>query len=249
MLGREVRFQEFDSKPYEFLDPFPLAEQLLKANGAPANAEGITWLTEEDILKIHEEMIRSFKGEQGIRDPGIISSALERARYSKVAGSDFAPTIIHKAATIMHQILVYHPFVDGQKRTGISAAFIFLGLNGYFMWSRDVMDEVHFAVRVAKTEYDVPEISRWLAARVVPISALGPSALPEFLRFASQRRRQCSLCRRNLYLKTYEITCAGCGTKYTAVLNACLVTRQRGKQRLVVDAGIRMVGPISTPSR
>src|SRR3989337_3854818 len=96
-----------------------------------------------------------------------IESALERARYSKVAGYDSFPTILHKAASLMHSILKYQPLADGQKRTGIAAAFVFLGINGYPMWSRETLDEVHFAIHVAKGGYEVPEITRWLAARVV----------------------------------------------------------------------------------
>lgn len=243
-LGREVRFGEFDSKPYQVLEPFHYAKELLeqRVNGG-LDQTVVRWLTVPEIERIHDEMIRSFGGEPGVRNIGAVSSAIERARFSTVHGEDFAPTIIHKAATIMHQILVYHPFVDGQKRTGISSAFIFLGLNGYFMWSREAMDEVHFAVRVAKGEYDVPEISRWLAARVVPLKALSRTALPsEFLRFASKRRRQCSACRSSMNLDAFQIKCRACGVQYNVVINSCLVKRQKGQNKFIVDLGIRMIG-------
>jgi death-on-curing protein len=244
LLGKEIRFEELDTKPYTFLEPWPLAKELLdKRLNGEADLEKVHWLTSDEVSRVHDEMIASFGGEAGIRDSSAVAGALDRARFSKVAGVDAAPTIIHKAATIMHQILVYHPFVDGQKRTGISCAFIFLGLNGYFMWSRDVFDEVHFAVRVAKGEYEVPEISRWLASRVIPIGALQPGSLPkEWLTPARPRTRQCSVCKTSMRLNDYEIQCKKCGTRYIVVINACVFNRQKGRTRVVVDPGIRMLG-------
>jgi death on curing protein len=144
MLGREIRFEELAAKPYTFPVP-PMALP------PPKNGRNVDhWLSADDVLRIHDEMVRTFQGDLGVKDPGMVDAILGRMKESKVMGRDQFPTVFDKAAYLMHSILRYHPFIDGQKRTGLSAAFIFLGLNGYYLWSRNPVDEVHFAVHVAQ---------------------------------------------------------------------------------------------------
>jgi death on curing protein len=149
ILGDSI-LSEMDRAPYS-PEPFHfnLGQRVIKAELAhgvdPAH---IRWLTDTEVVEIHDEMISRFGGAMGTLNAGFVASALDRARHSTVYGHDPFPTIIHKAASVLHDILIYHPFTDGQKRTGLSSAFIFLGLNGYSLWSRDPPDEVHFAIPV-----------------------------------------------------------------------------------------------------
>jgi death-on-curing protein len=241
LLGKEIRFEEFDSKPYEFAQPFPWWKQLLSLEKAgKIKHSSMRWLEPNQVLRVHDEMIAEFGGEPGLLDKGKVDTAIERAKHSVVMGKDVFPTILHKAASIMHQILLYHPFLDGQKRTGISSAFIFLGLNGYLMWSRDVRDEVHFAIRVAKGDFEVEDVTRWLAARVVPLDIVRRAAFPvEFLDVAIHKKRQCSNCGRFLSLSSYQVTCSNCGAQYNVVLNAAVVQPTASGSRFVADFGIR----------
>lgn len=196
------------------------------------------WLSSRDVVQIHDEMVRTFGGDLGVMDVGRIDSALELAFESPLRGHDPFPTLIDKAASVLHSILLYHPFVDGQKRTGLSAAFILLGVNGFYLWSRDPVDEVHFAIHVAKGEIEVPQISRWISARVAPPDILDNPALVEaLLPYAEKRTQRCSACHRSVKLDRFRVQCRGCGATYEVQLNAALL--QRGN--LFVQPGLRLV--------
>lgn len=245
MLGKEVRFEEFDAKPYQLrAPPMSLPE--------PTNGLQVRhWLGPDEVLRIHDEMIRTFQGDLGVKDPGMIEGTLQRMRDSMVMGHDPIPTIFDKAAFLMHAILRYHPFIDGQKRAGLSSAFIFLGVNGYYLWSREAIDEVHFAVQVAKGAFEVPEISGWIRQRVASREAIrDPVVVDRLLRLGSTvTRRTCSICRSRIRLNKYLITCPTCKAVYEVRLNAALVTagpRGQGEPSVMVQPGIRLVGVAGT---
>jgi death on curing protein len=219
---------------------FSLGSRIISAElRKQTNPENLRWLTVSQVIRIHDRMILSFGGELGILDEGKIDSALDRARHSIVFGTDPFPTILHKAASIMHDILVYHPFADGQKRTGLSSAFIFLGLNGYSLWSRNPRQEVHFAVRVAKGEHEVEEITQWLADRVVPPSALGENAINRLVRRINPARRRCHVCHRYLRLRGYRVRCRNCATSYKVVIRfGAVTTTALGRRRVRATVGL-----------
>ncbi|MCI4337092.1 MAG: type II toxin-antitoxin system death-on-curing family toxin [Thermoplasmata archaeon] len=220
----------YDPEPFQF----SVGEGLIRAELAQHHdTSDLQWLTVSQIIRIHDRMILTFGGELGILDEGKIASALDRARHSQVFGTDQFPTILHKAASIMHDILLYHPFADGQKRTGLSSAFIFLGLNGYALWSRDPADEVHFAIAVAKGEHEVEEISRWLADRVAPPSGLGESQLDLLVRTIRPAARQCHVCHRYLRLRGYLVRCKHCAASYKVLIRFGTVTTHRNGRRSV----------------
>jgi death-on-curing protein len=66
----------------------------------------------------------------GVRDPGLLKSAVAQPRAT-FAGKDLYPGVFHKAAALMESLILNHPFVDGNKRTAISAAGLILLRNGY----------------------------------------------------------------------------------------------------------------------
>lgn len=246
LLGREDKFVELDAEPYELTDPPSLLGspesvlELARKEGPTESA--LRWLTTTDVIEVHDEMIREFGGESGVLDAGRIDSALQLSLTSPVRGHHPYPSILHKAAHLLHSILVYHPFVDGQKRTGISTAFILLGVNGYHLWSRDFMDEVHFAIHVAKGEFEVPEIARWLAGRVVSPNILRNQSIIEvLLPLAEQRRRQCPICRRLLRLDRYHVTCEKCRSEFEVRINAALIPWKGRGSRFVVRVGLKLL--------
>ncbi len=85
------------------------------------------WLSRNVVLAVQEELLAQFGGLAGIRDEGLVDSALGRPENLLAYGS---PLIFDLAAAYAYGIIKNHPFVDGNKRIGFMAAYIFLGSNG-----------------------------------------------------------------------------------------------------------------------
>jgi death on curing protein len=84
------------------------------------------WVDPDIVLDIHEEQLALFGGPSGLRDPGLLQSALDRPRNRFVYGEvDLAAL----AAAYAFGIARNHPFVDGNKRTAFATMIVFLGLN------------------------------------------------------------------------------------------------------------------------
>ncbi len=205
--------------------------------------KSIQYLSTPDVLRIHDEMIDAYGGDHGILDQGKVDSALDRIMYSRVGGQDAMPSIIEKAAFLMHSILRYHPFADGQKRTGLSSAFVFLGLNGYYLWSRSPLDEVHFAIHVARGEFEVADIAKWLAMRIAPGMILQDQGIIDSSLRAVDRRRQCTVCGKRMRVNQEIITCPGCHARYRVSLKAAVWRRTHRNQReLFITESLHILG-------
>lgn len=74
-------------------------------------------LTKKVVLRLHELSIIKFGGAQGIRDEGLMESAIAKT-YQTFGGEDLHPTVYEKAAAIAESVIINHPFIDGNKRTG-----------------------------------------------------------------------------------------------------------------------------------
>ena len=85
-------------------------------------------LTKDQILLLHEQLIDSFGGIHGVRDDGLLESALA-APYQSFAGIEFYPGIIDKAVRLGFGLIKNHPFLDGNKRIGTHAMLVLLELN------------------------------------------------------------------------------------------------------------------------
>jgi len=85
------------------------------------------WLNREDCLAIHEMMLSQHGGLAGVRDEGLLESALAKPQNLFAYGS---PTLAQLAASYAAGLILNHPFIDGNKRTGFILAAIFLELNG-----------------------------------------------------------------------------------------------------------------------
>lgn len=85
------------------------------------------WVTREVILATQGELLARFGGLAGVRDEGLLDSALHRPLHSFAYGQ---PTLFDLAAEYALGIVKNHPFLDGNKRAGFMAAYIFLGANG-----------------------------------------------------------------------------------------------------------------------
>ena len=86
-------------------------------------------LTTKQVISIHSSLIEATGGTDGVRDMGLLESALE-APFQTFDGKDLYPALIQKAARLGHSIVSNHPFVDGNKRIGIHTMLVFLAVNG-----------------------------------------------------------------------------------------------------------------------
>ena len=87
-------------------------------------------LTKEQVLMLHDQLIESTGGSKGIRDEGMLESALMNP-YQSFGGIELYPSIQAKAAQLCFGIVKDHPMIDGNKRLGTHVMLVFLALNGY----------------------------------------------------------------------------------------------------------------------
>ena len=117
----------------------------------------------EQVLELHRLQIRHFGGSAGLRDRGSLEAALGRPQMT-FAGEDLYPDMESKAAAVMHSLVMNHPFVDGNKRTGAAVAELFLSLNGMELAARD--DELAaVTLSVARGEVNAEALAIWLRQR------------------------------------------------------------------------------------
>ena len=117
-------------------------------------------LTLDIILAIHEEMVERYGGSHGIRDIGLIQSAVARPQ-SSFGGEDLYQSIFDKAAALFHSLMFNHAFIDGNKRTTMVSTARFLFMNGYELEASQ-KEFVTFLLKVENQHLSIEEISKWL---------------------------------------------------------------------------------------
>lgn len=118
------------------------------------------YLSLEELLFIHDQAVKRFGGSFGIRDVGLLESALARPQAS-FGGEDLYHSLFDKASAMMHSLLKNHAFVDGNKRTSYSAVGLFLRKNGYFLQNMH-KKAVLFSMKVENNNLSLEEIASWL---------------------------------------------------------------------------------------
>lgn len=121
------------------------------------------WLSRLIIESVHESLIRQFGGSHGVRDDGLLDSALDRARNRW--GYDDNADMADLAAAYGVGIAKNHAFVDGNKRTAFQAMYVFLGLNGHRITAPQT-DVVTLMVDVATGRTDEVSLAAWLRSHV-----------------------------------------------------------------------------------
>jgi death-on-curing protein len=118
------------------------------------------WVLADAVVPLHEQLLGGFGGSSGVRDTGLLASALARPENLFAYGK---PSRFDMAASYAFGLVKNHPFVDGNKRTGFLVAVLFLELNGY----RFVATEVDATVKtlgLAADEVGESEFAAWLKA-------------------------------------------------------------------------------------
>jgi death on curing protein len=118
------------------------------------------YLTPEQVLFIHSRLITETGGAHGVRDLGLLESAIARPQAT-FDGKELYSDIFSKAAALMDSLVNNHPFVDGNKRTGITAAGLFLRINGWELTSSS-KDVETITMRVATEGIENEELAQWL---------------------------------------------------------------------------------------
>jgi death-on-curing protein len=114
------------------------------------------YLTVIEALAIHEDLIESFGGLEGVRDMGLLEAALFRPQTGYYAN------LIEEAAALWESLAQNHPFVDGNKRTAFAVTYTFLAINGLIIRS-DSQTTYDFIAMLYKTKaFNFDKLSKWL---------------------------------------------------------------------------------------
>ena len=117
------------------------------------------WVALDVILAIHDEQLAEHGGQPGVRDQGLLESALSRPRHQLEYGE---PSIPRLAASYTFGISRNHPFLDGNKRTSLVVAELFLELNGYALTASDSQCVTTF-LQLAAGDLSEEQLAEWIA--------------------------------------------------------------------------------------
>ena len=120
-------------------------------------------LTKSQILEFHRELINAHGGSDGIRDEGLLDSAIATP-FQTFDGQALFPTIQQKAVRLGFGIVSNHPFLDGNKRTGVHSMLVMLAMNGIEpKYTQQELWEIILKVADGKADFD--ELLEWVLAR------------------------------------------------------------------------------------
>jgi death on curing protein len=122
----------------------------------------LVFLSDALVLAIHHEQLAEHGGAAGVRDAGLLQSALARAENKMAYGK---PSLAELAAAYAFGLARNHPFIDGNKRTAFVAAQVFLRLNGRRMHVAHVDATITF-LRLAAGEVSEDELATWIGAHL-----------------------------------------------------------------------------------
>lgn len=124
------------------------------------------WVEEVDCLSFHEKLLARFGGAGGLRDRGLLLSALARPKHLFAYEK---PTMFDLAAAYAHGIVKNHPFLDGNKRSGFLAAALFLESNGFRFTATEESAALK-TVQLAAGDMTADEFAAWLAETTISVA-------------------------------------------------------------------------------
>ncbi|MCR5808804.1 MAG: type II toxin-antitoxin system death-on-curing family toxin [Clostridiales bacterium] len=120
-------------------------------------------LSKEQVISLHSQLIEETGGVGGLRDEGLLDSALN-APFQSFGNVEPFPSIQQKAARLGYGLIMNHPFVDGNKRIGAHVMLVFLALNGIELdYTQDELADVILGVASGETGFD--ELLKWIIER------------------------------------------------------------------------------------
>ena len=121
------------------------------------------WISKRALLLLHEESLAEFGGARGLRDDGLLESAL--ARPQNIHAYNSKSTVAELAAAYGYGIAKNHAFVDGNKRAAFLSIGLFLSMNGYRLIANQA-DAITVIMGVASGEVDETDLPAWVAANI-----------------------------------------------------------------------------------
>ena len=129
------------------------------------------YLSLAEVLRLHGRIIDDTGGSDGLRDLGLLESALAQPRQT-FGGSDLYPTLAEKAAAVGFSLINNHPFVDGNKRIGHAVVEAMLMLNGFEL-AADVDESEAEILAVAAGQRSPEEFHAWIESKMVEFDVTG----------------------------------------------------------------------------
>ena len=119
----------------------------------------MNYLTAKQVLFIHARLITETGGPHGVRELGLLLSAVARPQVA-FDGQDLYPDLFSKAAALLESLVGNHAFLDGNKRTAITSAGLFLRINGYRLTASNRELET-FTLKCAQRLVSLDQITQW----------------------------------------------------------------------------------------
>ena len=116
--------------------------------------------TARQALYIHAQLVAETGGEHGVQDLSRLEGALSWP-FASFSGGDLYPNLFYKAAALLKSILQNHPFSDGNHRTAIMTAALFLRIGGYRLCASED-DLIEFIHQVSQKELSLAQMAEWL---------------------------------------------------------------------------------------
>lgn len=125
------------------------------------------YLTVDQVTVLHAEGIRRHGGSPGVRDPGLVDSAVAQPKAA-FGGQDLYPTVVEKAAALGYSLVTNHAFIDGNKRVGLAAMDTFLRVNDHKIdATSDDLEGVILGVADGSVSRD--QLIEWVRRHVVAV--------------------------------------------------------------------------------
>jgi len=124
------------------------------------------YLSLAEVLKLHDSIISETGGSHGLRDLGLLESAVGQPQQT-FGGDDLYPSLVAKASALGFSLIKNHPFVDGNKRIGHASMEAMLMLNGFEL-SASVDGSETEVLAVAAGDRSREQLQAWLESRLVP---------------------------------------------------------------------------------
>ena len=118
------------------------------------------YLTQDQVVRLHQALIETSGGSLGIRDEGMLNSAL-KTPLQTFDKSELFPSLLDKATRLAFGLIKNHPFIDGNKRIGTHAMLIFLALNGITLSYNDE-ELIDIILKVASGKANENDLYTWI---------------------------------------------------------------------------------------
>jgi death on curing protein len=131
-----------------------------------ADSPNLEFVSQDTVLALHAYLIEKFGGSTGLRDEGLLNSALSQP-YQTFFGEFLHPTIYEQAAAYLYHLAKNHAFIDGNKRVALATTITFLKMNGYcFCLSKEEAEAL--VLEIVADKLDKQEVAAIFEIYVLP---------------------------------------------------------------------------------